>query len=114
MSCKKVTIFDNTPAYLDGSVVANIYNGEKKIGQAIMVFPAYGTNSWVDYCNYAGDAKGFSHKFKSRYLVKYDYCTGVFDRGQKNYKDSQPVTSLIGMCPFCGEPGKPLRASSKN
>lgn len=106
MSCKKVTIFDNTPAYLDGSVVANIYDGEKNIGQAIMVFPAYGTNSWVDYCNYAGDAKGFSHKFKSRYLVKYDYCTGVFDRGQKNYKDSQPVTSLIGMCPFCGEPGK--------
>ncbi len=108
MSCKKVTIFGSTPAYLDGSVVANIYDGEKKIGQAVMVFPAYGTNSWVDYCNYAGDAEGFTRKFKSRYLVKYDYCTGVFDRGQnkKNNKDEPPHTSLIGMCPFCGKPGK--------
>lgn len=108
MSCKKVTIFGSTPAYLDGSVVANIYDGEKKIGQAVMVFPAYGTNSWVDYCNYAGDAEGFTRKFKSRYLVKYDYCTGVFDRGQnkKNNKDENPHTSLIGMCPFCGKPGK--------
>lgn len=112
MSCKKITIFDNIPAYLDGSVVANIYDGEERIGQAIMVFPAYGTDSKVDYCSYAGKAEGFTHKFKGRYLVKYDFCTGVFDKkenkGQKKKKDedAEPSTSLIGMCPFCGKPSK--------
>ncbi|MGI6031019.1 MAG: hypothetical protein ACOX7F_05910 [Eubacteriales bacterium] len=108
MFAKPVTIFGDTPAYLDGSVIANIYDGEKRIGQAIMVFPAYGTNSWVDYCTYAGEAEGFTHRFKSRYLVKYDYCTGVFERvlNNKPNKEAKPSTSLIGMCPFCGKPDK--------
>lgn len=108
MFAKPVTIFGNTPAYLDGSVVANIYDGERRIGQATMVFPAYGTNSWVDNCFYAKKAEGFTHRFKGHYVVKYDYCTGVFERERNNKadEDAAPSTSLIGMCLFCGQPGK--------
>ena len=38
----KVTVFDK-PGFIDGYVVAEIYNGSKKVGEALMVFPAYGS-----------------------------------------------------------------------
>lgn len=39
---KYISIFDNVNAVADGSVIAEIYNKGKKIGDAVLVFDLYG------------------------------------------------------------------------
>ena len=39
----RLIIFDDVPAYIDGTVIAEIYDGKQKIGEATMVFPLPGS-----------------------------------------------------------------------
>lgn len=70
-----VTVSDK-PGFIDGFVIAEIYDGERKIGEAKMVFPAYGSQ-------YYEISPGL----------------GIWTR------DGWPV-KLKGICLFCGEKGK--------
>ena len=79
-------IFGKTPAYADGSVVAQIYDGKQNIGQAVLVFPVYGSDStYLDR----------SHKED-----RLSFTCGVYRKREKE------TTPLEGMCLFCGVPGK--------
>ena len=79
----KLTIFDHLPAFIDGYVNAEIYDGEKKIGTAKMIFPALGSMF------YYLDEKRARDGFLSINGIK---------------KDSQKPVKLEGICLFCGEP----------
>lgn len=78
-----LTIFDHLPAFIDGYVNAEIYDGEKKIGTAKMIFPALGSMF------YYLDEKRARDGFLSINGIK---------------KDSQKPVKLEGICLFCGEP----------
>ena len=79
----ELTIFDHLPAFIDGYVNAEIYDGEKKIGTAKMIFPALGSMF------YYLDEKRARDGFLSINGIK---------------KDSQKPVKLEGICLFCGEP----------
>lgn len=70
-----VTVFDK-PGFVDGHVMAEIYDGNKKIGETAMVFPAYGS-------------------------INFE----MNDRGYLRTNPGKPV-KLEGICLNCGEQGK--------
>ena len=80
----KLTIFDHVPAFIDGSVKAEIFDGEQKIGETTMVFPAFGTI--------------FYYLKEKRYDDGFLSISGI-------KKDSQKPVKLEGICLFCGQHG---------
>mgnify|MGYP000334545418 FL=1 len=88
----KLQIFDHLSAFVDGSLIAEIFDGERKIGEAIMVFPMFGSLSYhMD-----------EHTLKDG---------SVHIRGLKKSLGT-PVT-LTGMCLFCGKPNHTYTAKIK-
>lgn len=85
----KLTIFENTPALVDGSVIAEIYDSKHtKIGEAVLVFPVYGSDTVY-------------------WDKKVDHLPLTSSAGRKRAKDlASSQTPLEGMCLFCGQPGK--------
>ena len=82
---KDLTIFDKLPAFIDGSVTAEIYDGEEKIGEAVLVFPAFGSMTY--------------RLEEERYRDGYVSVKGLrTERGR--------TVKLEGMCLNCGEKGK--------
>lgn len=80
----ELKIFDHLPAFIDGYVNAEIYDGEKKIGTAKMIFPALGSMSY--------------------YLDEKRARDGWLDiKGIKT--DLQKPVKLEGICLFCGQQG---------
>ncbi len=76
----KVTVFGKS-GFIDGYVVAEIYNGSKKVGETMMVFPAYGS-------------------------IKYSVIEErAFTYIKKELLAKKPV-DLEGICLNCGEQGK--------
>lgn len=90
------TIFDGLPAVADGSVIAEVYDRKKKIGDAVMVFPIYGSDSRFDRWSP-------SVTDKDHFLKAYD-CKGAY--WQKNRDSSKDMLYLEGICLFAGEPSK--------
>lgn len=90
------TIFDGLPAVADGSVIAEIYDKKKKIGDAVMVFPIYGSDSRFDRWSP-------SVTDKDHFLRAHD-CKGAY--WQKNRGSSKDMLCLEGICLFAGEPSK--------
>ncbi len=82
---KDLTIFDKLPAFIDGSVTAELYDGEKKIGEAVLVFPAFGSMTY-------------------RLDEKY-YKDGFLAVKGLQIERGKPV-KLEGMCLSCGEKGR--------
>lgn len=76
----KLEIFNHLPAFIDGSVIGEIYDGAQKIGEAVMVFPILGS------------------LFAQMDSDQYGFCRLKTDL-------NKPV-QLEGMCLFCGQPGK--------
>lgn len=89
------TIFDGLPAVADGSVIAEVYDGKKKIGDAVMVFPIYGSDSRFERSPSVID--------KDHFLKAHD-CKGAY--WQKNRGSSKDMLYLEGICLFAGEPSK--------
>lgn len=90
------TIFDGLPAVADGSVIAEVYDRKKKIGDAVMVFPIYGSDSRFDRWSPSVTDKDY-------FLRAYD-CKGAY--WQKNRGSSKDMLYLEGICLFAGEPSK--------
>lgn len=117
------TIFDGLPALVDGSVIAEIYDKAKKIGEAVMVFPKFGSDSafkWeirsksafgnidtigkTKYSNFvqmeAPDAEGWG---KDRFLEAYDKKSVWWKNWGGNKTDK---VRLEGICLFAGDPSR--------
>lgn len=96
VSTRPFHIFDSVPAYVDGWVKAEILEGTKKLGEAKLAFPLYGSDS-------AQNSKKLLVKSKKGGLKvedSYNFWDGVAqDRGQNS-------TLLVGLCLKCGQPGK--------
>ncbi len=87
---KKVTVF-HKPGFVDGFVIAEIYDGEQKVGEAIMVFPVFGSDSYKFRVNEAED----HYSLESRGLSDFHY-----------EKKSVKLVKIRGICLNCGEQGK--------
>lgn len=88
----KLQIFDHLPAFVDGSLVAEIFDGETKIGEAVLVFPILGSICyWMD--------------------EKQTHDGYLHVRGLK--KEVGKPVQLTGMCLSCGEPDKTYTVSFK-
>lgn len=92
------TIFDGLPAVADGSVIAEVYDRKKKIGDAVMVFPIYGSDSRFDRFGWSPGVIDKDH-----FLKAHD-CKGTY--WQKNRGSSKDMLYLEGICLFTGEPSK--------
>ena len=90
------TIFDGLPAVADGSVIAEVYDGKKKIGDAVMVFPIYGSDSRFDSPPSVID--------KDHFLKAYD-CKGAYWQKRRS-SSSKDMLYLEGICLFAGELSK--------
>ena len=82
---KDLTIFDKLPAFIDGSITAEIYDGEEKIGEAVLVFPAFGSMTY--------------RLEEERYRDGYVSVKGLRTERGRSVK-------LEGMCLGCGKKGK--------
>ena len=71
----EVTAFDK-PGFIDGYVIAELYYGSKKVGEAKLVFPAFGS------INFEMNDKGYLRTNPGRSV------------------------KLEGICLFCGKQGK--------
>lgn len=65
-------IFDDVPAVVDGTIIAEIYDGDKRCGTALLVLPKYGlgenctlTGMCLDCCN---PGKTYTVKFTPKHL----------------------------------------------
>ena len=93
VSAKPVTIFGNIPAYIDGSVIAEICDGDNVVGRAAMVFPLYGTDSRLIIGTKFGEYARYARCFNGLEITSYNFVGG---------KELDPhKTELIGMCPGC-------------
>ena len=92
------TIFDNLPAVADGSVIAEVYDRKKKIGDAVMVFPIYGSDSRYSRFQWPPSVIDKNH-----FLWAHD-CKSAY--WQKNRGSSKDMLYLEGICLFAGEPSK--------
>ena len=82
-----VTVFDK-PGVVDGFVVAEIFSGKQKVGEAIMVFPVFGSDSYKFRVNEAED-RYFARRRTSR---------------DPHYR--KETVKIRGICLNCGEQGK--------
>ena len=82
-----VTVFDK-PGFVDGFVVAEIYSEKQKVGEAIMVFPVFGSDSYKFRVNEAED-RYFARRRTSR---------------DPHYR--KETVKIRGICLNCGEQGK--------
>lgn len=81
------TVFDK-PGFVDGFVVAEIYSEKQKVGEAIMVFPVFGSDSYKFRVNEAED-RYFARRRTSR---------------DPHYR--KETVKIRGICLNCGEQGK--------
>lgn len=113
----RLIIFDDVPAYIDGTVIAEIYDGKQKIGEATMVFPlpgSGGSSEGKDIMNrrcFPGTAEPADY---GRWPTVWENLTGqdtkrpVVSISAKNLTPSvcRQNTVLAGMCLSCGQEGK--------
>lgn len=93
------TIFDGLPAVADGSVIAEVYDRKKKIGDAVMVFPIYGSDSRFDWAPSVID--------KDHFLTAHDCKSAYWQQKMRDrYSSCKDMLYLEGICLFAGEPSK--------
>ena len=108
-AAKPVRLYDKLPGFLDGSVLAEICDGETVVGTAALVFPVYGTDSELtDATTIGRQAKpAASRQFHRMPVETYNFHSCV----KKNTAE-HPV-DLIGLCLEGGQPNRkhrPLRS----
>jgi len=94
------TIFDSVPAVADGSVIAEVYDRKKKIGDAVMVFPIYGSDSRYSRFYFERSPNVID---KDHFLQAQDCKSASWRKRRDSSKD---MLYLEGICLFAGEPSK--------
>lgn len=99
---KDIIIFGDTQAAVDGEIIANIYDNDKKLGSATMVLPAIGIpgRSSVTlmgiclFCGGSAKGKAYNLKFSANNLWLIEQNTSLPKIDTTRLKNSNSDTSL--------------------